>query len=143
MIKVLFVCHGNICRSPMAEYLFKYKINKLGLNNLIYTESRATSTEEIGNPIHYKTAKILDRFNIDYKSKRAKQITNEDVLNYDYIICMDNYNIYNLERRFGNNNKFQLLLDKDIADPWYTDDFELTYKEIDKGLDLLINKLNK
>ena len=143
MIKVLFVCHGNICRSPMAEYLFKYKINKLGLNNLIYTESRATSSEEIGNPIHYKTAKILDRFNIDYKSKRAKQITNEDVLNYDYIICMDNYNIYNLERRFGNNNKFQLLLDKDIADPWYTDDFELTYKEIDKGLDLLINKLNK
>ncbi len=143
MIKVLFVCHGNICRSPMAEYLFKYKINKLGLDNLIYTESRATSSEEIGNPIHYKTAKILDRFNIDYKSKRAKQITSEDVLNYDYIICMDNYNIYNLERRFGNNNKFQLLLDKDIADPWYTDDFELTYKEIDKGLDLLITKLNK
>ena len=140
MIKILFVCHGNICRSPMAEYLLKYKLEKLRLIDKFEVASAATSREEIGNPIHYGTRKILNRFNIDYSSKRARQITKEDVFYYDYIIAMDHNNLSNLERMFGKNTKFQLLNAKDIADPWYTGDFELTYQEIDKGLDNLINK---
>lgn len=140
MIKILFVCHGNICRSPMAEYLLKYKLEKLKLIDKFEVASAATSREEIGNPIHYGTRKILNRFNIDYSSKRARQITKEDVFYYDYIIAMDHNNLSNLERMFGKNTKFQLLNAKDIADPWYTGDFELTYQEIDKGLDNLINK---
>lgn len=140
MIKILFVCHGNICRSPMAEYLLKYKLEKLKLIDKFEVASAATSREEIGNPIHYGTRKILNRFNIDYSSKRARQITKEDVFYYDHIIAMDHNNLFNLERMFGKNTKFQLLNAKDIADPWYTGDFELTYQEIDKGLDNLINK---
>ena len=143
MIKILFVCHGNICRSPMAEYLLKYKLEKLRLIDKFEVASAATSREEIGNPIHYGTRKILNRFNIDYSSKRARQITKEDVSYYDYIIAMDHNNLFNLERMFGKNAKFQLLNAKDIADPWYTGDFELTYQEIDKGLDNLINRLKK
>ena len=141
MIRILFVCHGNICRSPMAEYLLKYKLKKLKKDNDIEVASAATSREEIGNSIHYGTKKILDRFNIDYSKKRARQITKDDVTHYDLIIGMDKYNINNLVRMFGNNTKFRLLNDKDIADPWYTLDFEITYKEIDKGLDNLIKEL--
>ena len=141
MIRILFVCHGNICRSPMAEYLLKYKLKKLNKDNDIEVASAATSREEIGNSIHYGTKKILDRFNIDYSKKRASHITKDDVTHYDLIIGMDKYNINNLVRMFGNNTKFRLLNDKDIADPWYTLDFETTYKEIDKGLDNLIKEL--
>ena len=128
MVKVLFVCHGNICRSPMAEFLFKKLITEQGLENSFYIESAATSTEEIGNPVHYGTRKILDKFNMDYSKKRAYQITRQDVSTYDYIICMDRNNMRNLERMFGKNDKFTLLLDytglnRDVLDPWYTGDF--------------------
>lgn len=143
MIKILFICHGNICRSPMAEYLLKYKLTKLNLQNKYEVSSKATSREEIGNHIHYGTRKILDMFNIDYHLKVASQISEEDVLYYDYIIAMDHYNLVNLEHMFGKNKKFRLLNKKDIADPWYTGDFNTTYKEIDKGLDDLINELEK
>ena len=143
MIKILFICHGNICRSPMAEYLMKYKLEKLNLENKYEVSSKATSREEIGNHIHYGTRKILDMFNIDYHLKVASQISEEDVLYYDYIIAMDHYNLVNLEHMFGKNKKFRLLNEKDIADPWYTGDFNTTYKEIDKGLDDLINELEK
>lgn len=143
MIKILFICHGNICRSPMAEYLLKYKLTKLNLQNKYEVSSKATSREEIGNHIHYGTRKILDMFNIDYHLKVASQINEEDVLYYDYIIAMDHYNLVNLERMFGKNEKFRLLNKNDIADPWYTGDFNTTYKEIDKGLDDLIKELEK
>ena len=143
MTKILFICHGNICRSPMAEYLLKYKLTKLNLQNKYEVSSKATSREEIGNHIHYGTRKILDMFNIDYHLKVASQISEEDVLYYDYIIAMDHYNLVNLEHMFGKNKKFRLLNKKDIADPWYTGDFNTTYKEIDKGLDDLINELEK
>ncbi len=143
MTKILFICHGNICRSPMAEYLMKYKLEKLNLENKYEVSSKATSREEIGNHIHYGTRKILDMFNIDYHLKVASQISEEDVLYYDYIIAMDHYNLVNLEHMFGKNKKFRLLNKKDIADPWYTGDFNTTYKEIDKGLDDLINELEK
>ena len=146
MIKVLFICHGNICRSPMAEFLFKDYINKKGLKDCFYIESAATSTEEIGNPVHYGTKRILDRFNIDYSKKRAYQITKEDVRYFDYIIAMDKNNMRNLERMFGNNPKFSLLLDypglhRDVLDPWYTGDFESTFKDIILGINSLFEYL--
>ena len=139
MIKVLFICHGNICRSPMAEFLFKKLIIDKGLEDEFEVASAATSTEEIGNPIHYGTRRILDRFGIDYSKKRAYQITRRDVQYYDYIIGMDSYNLRNLERMFGKNNKFSLLLDypklyRDVLDPWYTGDFNSTYNDIDLGI---------
>ena len=146
MIKVLFVCHGNICRSPMAEFLFKKLVNEKGLSDYFYIASAATSTEEIGNPVHYGTRKILDRFNIDYKNKRAYQLTKKDVNEYDYIICMDRNNMCNLNRMFGNNAKFSMLLDypnlnRDVLDPWYTGDFNSTYNDIDVGINAFLNYL--
>ena len=141
MIKVLFVCHGNICRSPMAEFLFKDYVNKKGKQNQFLIESRATSSEEIGNPVHIGTRKILDRFKIDYSKKRAERITLDDYNNFDYIIIMDEYNRVNIERRIEDRyNKIKLLLDytdlkRDISDPWYTGDFEKTYSDIVLGLD--------
>ena len=140
MIKVLFVCHGNICRSPMAEFLFKDMVKKLGKENQFIIESRATSLEEIGNPVHRGTRKILDRFNIDYSKKRAERITMDDYINFDYIIIMDEYNRINIERRIEDKyNKIKLLLEytdlkRDISDPWYTGNFEETYSDIVLGL---------
>ena len=146
MIKVLFVCHGNICRSPMAEFLFKKLVKDKGLEDCFEIASAATSTEEIGNPIHYGTRRILDRFGIDYSKKRAYQITRSDVQYYDYIIGMDQYNLRNLERMFGKNNKFSLLLDypklyRDVLDPWYTGDFNSTYNDIDLGINAFYDYL--
>lgn len=146
MIKVLFVCHGNICRSPMAEFLFKKLVIEKGLSDCFDIASAATSTEEIGNPVHYGTRKILDRFNIDYKSKRAYQLTRRDIEYYDYVICMDRNNMRNLERMFGRNIKFSMLLDysglnRDVLDPWYTGDFESTYNDIVIGINAFLEYL--
>ena len=146
MIKVLFICHGNICRSPMAEFLFKKLIIDNGLEDEFEVASAATSTEEIGNPVHYGTRRILDRFGIDYSKKRAYQITRNDVQYYDYIIGMDSYNLRNLERMFGKNNKFSLLLDypklyRDVLDPWYTGDFNSTYNDINIGVNAFYDYL--
>lgn len=125
----------------MAEFLMKYKLKKLNLSDKFIVESRATSSEEVGNSIHIGTRKILDKFGIDYSKKRATKITKEDVLNFDLIIGMDSNNIANLKRMFGKNKKFRLLNEKDIADPWYTWDFNTTYIEINEGLDNLLKEL--
>ena len=148
MIKVLFVCHGNICRSPMAEYLFKKMVSDNNTNSLFEISSAATSTEEIGNGVYYGARKILDRFNIDYSNHHAKQITKQMYDYYDYVIIMDYNNKYKLERILGpdKDNKIHMLLEyagykRNIADPWYTDDFETCYKDIMLGLNGLYNYL--
>ena len=142
MHKILFVCLGNICRSPMAEFLLKYEVEKLGIAKNFQIESRGTSDEEEGNPVHYGTAQILDRLGIDYSHKRAHRISKDDVMAFDYIICMDYNNVRSLEYRFGKSNKFQMLLDRNIADPWYTGNFDSTYRDIILGIELLLKKLN-
>ncbi len=139
MIKVLFVCHGNICRSPMAEYLFKDYIKKKNLDNKFYIESCATSSEEIGNPVHYGTKKILSNLSINCSNKRARKITQSDFENFDYIIAMDYNNIRWLQNYKG-NEKVKLLLDytnnpRDVKDPWYTGNFNETYNDIILGIE--------
>ncbi|MDE6945619.1 MAG: low molecular weight phosphotyrosine protein phosphatase [Anaeroplasmataceae bacterium] len=140
MIKVLFVCHGNICRSPMAEFLFKRMVEEKGVEKKFYIESAATSSEEIGNPVHYGTKKILNSLGIDCSSKTARRITAKDYTTFDYIIGMDKNNIYNLKKLFPDEeHKIYSLLEfadvhRDIKDPWYTGNFDETYKDIMFGL---------
>ena len=140
MIHILFVCHGNICRSPMAEFLMKWYVCQKHRENDFYIESAATSSEEIGNPVHYGTKKILDSLGIDSRNKRARRICLEDYSKFDYIIGMEQYNIRNLKNYFKEDNKIYLLLDfaglnRDISDPWYTGNFQKTYEDISLGIE--------
>ena len=123
MKKIMFVCHGNICRSPMAKYIFK------SLTSDFHVESRATSREEIGNDIYPPIKRVLDNHNIPYDRHYATQITKEEFDSYDYIYAFDNNNMYNLQRMFGDISKVKLMSDSEIADPWYTRDFERAYQE--------------
>lgn len=148
MYKILFVCHGNICRSPMAEFIFNDLVKKCGIDGII-SESAATSTEEIGNGVHYGTAAILRRLGIDCSKKRARQITRADFEKFDLIIGMDSENIRNLLRLSANrfDDKIHSLLDftdnpRNISDPWYTGDFEQTYRDISEGCEGLLAALS-
>ena len=142
MIKILFICHGNICRSPMAEFLLKDIVNKRGLADAFEIASAATSREEIGNPVHYGTRNKLAQFGISVAGKHAVQVTKRDYEHYDLLLVMDSNNIRNLRRVIGEDtqNKVHLLLDyterkgESIADPWYTGDFDVTYNDIMEGL---------
>lgn len=145
MIKVLFVCHGNICRSPMAEFVFKDMVKKRGLDDKFYIASAATSTEEIGSVVHHGTRKILNNLGISTEGKRAVQMTKGDYKEYDYIVAMDQRNIINMNRIIGSDslNKVKRLLDytqrpRDISDPWYTGDFEQTYEDVYNGCEALL-----
>ena len=140
MTKILFICHGNICRSPMAELVFKDIIKKAGLSHKFCVASAATSYEEIGNPVHPGTARILDRLGISYRGKRAVHLEKTDYVKYDYLICMDGANVRNTLRITGGDpdNKVRKLLefahsDRDVADPWYTGNFEKTYDDVLAG----------
>lgn len=142
MIKVLFVCLGNICRSPMAEYLLKDMIKKERIEDKFYIDSAATSIEEIGNPVHQGTQNKLKQMNIKCGDHTARKITKQDYEKFDYIIGMEESNITNIKKIIGEDkeNKIFKLLDfsnnpRDIADPWYTGNFDKTYEDIFEGLE--------
>ena len=146
MKKILFVCHGNICRSPMAEFVMKDLCKKEGIDAFI--ASAATSTEEIGNPVHYGTRRKLSEYGISTEGKYAIQLTKSDYGKYDYIIGMDTANIRNILRIFGSDPEYKVykLLSfagegGDIADPWYTGNFNETYDDVLRGCKALIEKI--
>ena len=150
IIKILFVCHGNICRSPMAEFVMKEMVKNSGLQERIYIESAATSTEELGNPVYPPARRIMAQHGIDCKNKTARQITRADYDNFDYIVAMDEYNIRNMRRFFRNDpeNKVSLLLswaneNREVADPWYTGDFEATWCDVNLGCKALLEQILK
>ncbi|MBU1143525.1 MAG: low molecular weight phosphotyrosine protein phosphatase [Firmicutes bacterium] len=149
MIKVLFVCLGNICRSPMAEGMLRKMIKDQGLESMIYVESRATSTWEDGNPPHPGTRKILDRIGADYTGKASTQIKDLDFIEFDYIIGMDHENIKYLNSHAGSySNKIYLLRDIDpntigeiVPDPYFSGEHEKTYLLLVDALKLWLDKL--
>ena len=148
MIKVLFICHGNICRSTMAEYVMKDMIKKANLSDQFYIASAATSTEEIGNPVHQGTRVKLAQAGIACEGHHARQMTRADYDRYDYIIAMDEMNIRNIMRiiRSDPENKVSLLLSHagksgSIADPWYTGNFDDTYRDVLLGCKALFNEI--
>ncbi|MCM1333787.1 MAG: low molecular weight phosphotyrosine protein phosphatase [Bacteroides sp.] len=150
MLKILFVCHGNICRSPMAEYVFRDLAEKRGASARFSAASRATSTEELGNPVHRGTAKKLAEHGISAATHRAIQLKRSDYGEYDLLLCMDSANVRNTLRIVGADadGKVRKLLEYagesgDIADPWYTGDFDETYDDVLRGCTALLDFLMK
>lgn len=135
MKRVLFVCHGNICRSVMAEYILK------NISSDFYVESRATTSEEIGNDIYPPVKKVLDHHGIIYQRHQARKISSEDYDQFDYILCMDQENLDDLEYLLPSSDKTFLLADKEIEDPWFTRDFETCYQVIYKAIKRFIDKV--
>ena len=138
--RILFVCHGNICRSPMAEFVMKRLVEEAGLSDRFEIASAATSTEETGNPVYPPARQKLAEHGIACQGKTARQITRDDYRHYDLIIAMDRNNLRNLRRMLGEDtqHKISLLMDYtqppgDVADPWYTGDFEATWKDVVEG----------
>ncbi len=150
MIRVLFICHGNICRSPMAEFVMKDLVKKAGLEKEFFIASAATSTEEIGNPVYPPARRRLAQAGISCDGKYAVQLTKKDYEKYDYIIGMEQVNIRNIMRIVGDDpqKKVYRLLDftgqpGDIADPWYLGDFDTTYEQVLAGCEGLLKELRK
>ena len=152
MIKIMFVCHGNICRSPMAEFIFKDLIKNEGLENDFFISSSATSTEEIymgiGNPVYPPAKAELLKHGITVEGKRAVQLKKSDYDKYDYFVGMDSANIRNMHIILGGDKdgKISKLLDHtdkkgDVSDPWYTDRFDIAYSDILRGCQALLNEL--
>ena len=147
MVKILFVCHGNICRSPMAEFVMKDLVRKAGLESRFHIESAATSTEEIGNPIYPPARRKLAEHGMQCDGHSARQLTNRDYERYDLLIGMDRANIRNMNRICGGDfdSKIHLLMeyaghsDTEVADPWYTGDFETTWQDVLAGCVGLFN----
>ncbi len=140
MIKVLFICHGNICRSTMCQSVLQHYVKQIGMENEFYIESAATSREEIGNPPHYGTVNKLRSVGIPVVPHRAVQMTKQDYEAYDYLIGMDTENIRNMNRICGGDPEekiYKLLAfagkSRDVADPWYTGDFDATYEDVVEG----------
>ena len=150
MIKILFVCHGNICRSPMAEFVMKNLVAKAGLSDKFEIASAATSTEEIGNPVYPPVRRLLAKHGISTEGKTAVQLRRQDYDRYDWIVAMDTENLWGIRRILGGDpaHKVFRLLElsdrpRDIADPWYTGDFQQTYDDLMEGCALLLDKVRK
>ena len=148
MVKILFVCHGNICRSPMAQFVMQKLVNDKGLHDVFEIDSAATSREEIGNGVHYGTIRKLQEVGIDCGEHFARQVTKADYDYYDYLIVMDKNNIRNIQRIIPNDpmNKIHTLLsyakmNRDIADPWYTGNFDQTYDDVVIGCEALLKEI--
>ena len=144
--RILFICHGNICRSPMAEYILKDMVEKAGRAGEFEIASAATSTEEIGNDIYPPAKRILTQKGIKFNSRQARQITRQDYDYFDFIIAMDENNLRNLKLLLGEDteHKISLMMDyagkhRDVADPWYTGDFETTFRDITEGCKGFLN----
>lgn len=149
MIKILFVCHGNICRSPMAEFVMKDLVQKAGLEDQFRIASAATSAEEIGNPVYPPARRKLAEHGISCAGKTARQLRREDYGQWDLFIGMDEANLQNMRRLFGGDpeGKCSLLLSHagrsgEVADPWYTRDFEATWKDVVEGCRALLDELS-
>ncbi len=150
MIKILFVCHGNICRSPMAEFVMKDLVKKEGIADHFHIASAATSREELGNPVYPPARKKLAEHQISCDGKTARQLQARDYTEYDLLIGMDSANLRNMRRICGGDaeGKIHLLLDYtdrpgDVADPWYTRDFEATWRDVEEGCRGLLRVLGE
>lgn len=151
MIKILFICHGNICRSPMAEFLMKDIIKKKQMENDFFIESAAVSNEELGNPVDFRVQELLKKeYDISCKGKYARKITKTDYETFDYILYMDHYNFYFLDKMFPGDpkNKMKRLLDftsspRDVDDPWYTGNFTEALSDIKEGIEAFLKFLEK
>lgn len=149
MKKILFICHGNICRSTMAEFVMKDLVCKAGAEADFQIASAATSREEIGNDTHYGTKDVLKKHGVPFSSRRAVQMTRDDYAAYDLVVAMDKENLWGIKRIIGEDNlgKVHLLLEyagepgREVADPWYTGNFEVTYKDVLRGCKALLAEL--
>lgn len=148
MTKILFICHGNICRSPMAEFIMKDLVKKAGLEDQFHIASAATSTEEIGNPVYPPARRKLAEHGIGCAGKTARQLTKGDYSQYDLLIGMDSANLRNMRRICGGDpdGKIHMLMEYtnhpgDVADPWYTGDFEATWRDVLAGCSELLRQL--
>ena len=150
MISILFICHGNICRSPMAEFILKDMVQKRGIAEQFYIASAATSSEEVGNPVYPPAVRKLREHGIDPAGKTARRMTREDYGKYDYLLAAEQYNIHNMLRITGGDaeGKIHRLLDfsdrpRDIADPWYTGDFTAAWNDIVEGCQAFLAYLER
>ncbi len=150
MIKILFICHGNICRSPMAEFVMKDFVTKAGLTSEFYIASAATSREEIGNPVYPPARRKLAEHGISCSGHAARQMTRQDYDDFGFLVGMDSANLRNMHRICGGDRdgKISLLMDYtshpgDVADPWYTGDFEATWQDISEGCRGLLKRLQE
>lgn len=148
MTKILFICHGNICRSTMAQFVFQHMVNEADLSDQFEIESTATSREEIGNGPHRGTIRKMQEVGIPILPHRARQVTKQDYDHYDLLIIMDAENLWGIRRiiRDDPENKIHMLLeytgeDRDVADPWYTGDFDTTYDDVSRGCRALLETL--
>ncbi|MBR3263450.1 MAG: low molecular weight phosphotyrosine protein phosphatase [Lachnospiraceae bacterium] len=148
MTKILFICHGNICRSTMAQFVFQHMVNEADLSDQFEIESAATSREEIGNGPHRGTIRKMQEVGIPILPHRARQVTKQDYDHYDLLIIMDAENLWGIRRiiRDDPENKIHMLLeytgeDRDVADPWYTGDFDTTYDDVSRGCRALLETL--
>lgn len=148
--KVMFVCHGNICRSPMAEFIFKDMLEKQGISHLFEVASSAVSFEEIGNPVYPPARDMLSSHGISCEGKRAIHFEYEDYLENDYILVMDSSNMRNILRitKGENDGRIKRLLEytgenSDVSDPWYSRDFTTAYSDIYRGCEALLNHINR